>query len=75
MCGVRIFAPRPEKRTFSIVSRVAGMVQILCLKSISLQRQGGIVIFNRRRGDAFQMQRRIVFSQPLLNGVTHDVAE
>lgn len=38
MCGVRIFAPRPEKRTFSIVSRVAGMVQILCLKSISLQR-------------------------------------
>lgn len=33
------------------------------------------MILNRRRGDAFQMQRRIVFSQPLLNGVTHDVAE
>ena len=38
ICGVRIFAPRPENRTLSMASRVAGMVQILCLKSISLQR-------------------------------------
>ncbi|SUI02162.1 Uncharacterised protein [Salmonella enterica subsp. indica] len=57
------------------VSLVAGMVQILFLKLISLQRQGGIVIFYRRRGAPFQMQRRIIFSQSLLNGVTHDVAE
>lgn len=34
----RIFAPRPENRTLSMASRVAGMVQILFLKSISLQR-------------------------------------
>ncbi|EDM0398292.1 hypothetical protein GHR52_08055 [Salmonella enterica subsp. enterica serovar Kentucky] len=40
-----------------------------------LQRQGRIMIFNRRRGDAFQMQGRIVFSQSLLHGVAHDVAE
>ena len=38
ICGVRIFAPRPENRTLSMASRVAGMVQILCLKLISLQR-------------------------------------
>ncbi|EDI1105704.1 hypothetical protein CC981_02365 [Salmonella enterica subsp. enterica serovar Lome] len=39
------------------------------------QRQGGIVIFNWRGSDALQMQRRIVFGQSLLYGVTHDVAK
>lgn len=33
------------------------------------------MLFNRRRGDAFKTQYRIVFSQSLLNGVAHDVAE
>jgi hypothetical protein len=33
------------------------------------------VIFSWRCSDAFQIQSWIIFSQPLLNGVTHDAAE